>query len=104
MKSGAAPMRKTDLIDAIKRAFQHWNVCNDASNNTDNAASSVHKAAHVRSCKKRHCSLRLLDILHSGKFVEDFGNLGNSPGTTALTECNECNKSFWREARRCLLL
>ena len=58
-------------------------------------ASNTHEDNHITSHGKRHCAFRLLNVLFSDKFVEDFASLGVVIGKDDLTDKWRNNEPSW---------
>ena len=80
----AGNMKKGEVIDALRKAHK---------------MRDLHKAAepagNAGSRKTRHCPFRLLNVLFSNKFSDEFGRLGDVATANQLTDDDTKNKVFW---------
>ena len=87
----AGVMKKIDAIDALHKAHGVWDFCKD-----NEPAGNVHR-------KTRHCPFRLLNVLFSDKFSDDFGRLGDVATASQLTEGDMKSKVFWTRVKEAFL-
>ena len=74
--TGSGPKKSVVLVEEMKTASVQQNEHHHGRE--QELPGNVHKDNHIRTCRKRHCASRLLNVLFSDKFAEDFASLGMS--------------------------
>ena len=88
-------MRKTKLVEATKKAFK-----SRVSHKDEEPTADIHKDDRARSCRKRHCAFRPLNMLFSDEFAEEFGNISSVTMAGELTKKDKSSETFWTKVQQ----
>ena len=81
-------------MEETEAAFVQQNQ-HDRNGEQHELASNICKDNHIRNHEERHRASRLLKMLLSDKFAEDFAFLGDVIRKDELTDEQKNNKPFW---------